>query len=72
MTPRVARLTEEARQLSIAERTELLDELLCDLAASSPDLETAWADESADRLAAYDRGEISGVTLAEFLARRKG
>jgi putative addiction module component (TIGR02574 family) len=59
-------------RLTLKERVELVDELLSDLAEPDAALEAGWSAEAAERLAAYDRGEIKGVSLDELLARRKG
>jgi putative addiction module component (TIGR02574 family) len=59
-------------KLTLTERAELVDDLLSDLADPDVALESSWSAEAADRLAAYDRGEIKGITLSDLVAQRKG
>jgi putative addiction module component len=37
--------------------------------APNPDLDKLWAQEAEDRLDAYDRGELGGVSAEEVFAR---
>jgi putative addiction module component (TIGR02574 family) len=63
------KIRSDITKLSADERTALVDDLLCELAEPDAELERAWSAEAADRLAAYDRGEIKGLTLGELVAR---
>jgi putative addiction module component (TIGR02574 family) len=64
------KIRSDITKLTPTERAELVDDLLTDLAEPDVALEASWVAEAADRLAAYDRGEIKGITLNELLARR--
>ena len=66
------KIRSEITKLTLAERVKLVDDLLSDLAEPDANLEAGWSAEAADRLAAYERGEIKGITLDELLSRRKG
>lgn len=68
MTPTVESLSKQAVQLPSAERVALMERILDTLDASYPTLNTLWAKEAEDRLAAYRRGEIATIPLAEVLA----
>ena len=72
MNERVKKLTDEATKLSPAERAELVEGILQSLDTTDPRLDQLWADEAKDRLAAYQRGEISSVDLDEILAKHCG
>jgi putative addiction module component (TIGR02574 family) len=69
MTDAAKSLSRRARELSQAERLELIDDLLSSLDEGNPKLEALWAKEAEDRLAAYRRGEIKAVPLQEVLAK---
>ncbi len=64
MNERVKTILEEAQKLSVAEREELAGLLLATI-----EVETAWAAEIADRIAAHERGEMSARPAAEVLAK---
>jgi putative addiction module component (TIGR02574 family) len=69
MNERVKKLTEEAAKLTPLERTELVEEVLASLSETDPEIDRAWAAECEDRLAAYERGEISAVDADVVLAK---
>lgn len=69
MTEAAKHLSLEARKLSPNERLELVDDLLASLNEDDPGIDTRWAKEAEDRLAAYRRGEIKAVPLQEVLAK---
>jgi len=69
MTEATKTLSIEARKLSPAERAELMDDLLASPDDVDPKIDGLWAKETADRLAAYRRGEIKAVSLQEVLAK---
>ena len=56
MTDLVQELGKEARKLSPAERIQLVDEILSSLDQTNPTLDSSWAAEVEDRIAAYRRG----------------
>lgn len=69
MTEATRALAVAARELTPAERLELVEQILDSLDASDPAIDALWAKEAEDRLAAYRRGEIRAVPLAEVLAK---
>lgn len=70
MTERVNELTDTARLLSPTERAELVERILATLDGTDPRLDELWAAEGADRLSAYDRGEIAAHDFDAVLAER--
>ncbi|MFZ6046889.1 addiction module protein [Pseudomonas sp. CR3202] len=62
-------LSKEARRLSASERLELVEDLLDSLDSPDATLDAQWAGEAEDRLAAYRRGEIKALPLAEVLGK---
>uniref|UniRef100_UPI0035AE9BD8 addiction module protein n=1 Tax=Hylemonella sp. TaxID=2066020 RepID=UPI0035AE9BD8 len=62
-------LSQQAAQLPPAERMELVERILDTLDMPDPNLDALWAKEAEDRLAAYRRGEISALPLAEVLGK---
>jgi putative addiction module component (TIGR02574 family) len=62
-------LSQQAAQLPPAERMELVERILDTLDTPDPNLDALWAKEAEDRLAAYRRGEISALPLAEVLGK---
>ncbi len=61
-------LLEEARKLSPAERTALIDALHDLNAPPDPEWEAAWIKECEERLAALDRGEMEAYDFDEVMA----
>lgn len=64
-----AEILESARKLRPVERLQLIDALMESLDEPDPAIEAAWAAETQDRLAAYDRGELPMGDLAPVLAK---
>lgn len=64
-----AEILESARKLRPVERLQLIDALMESLDERDPAIEAAWAAETQDRLAAYDRGELPMGDLAPVLAK---
>ncbi len=62
-------LSKEARRLSANERLELVEDLLDSLDSPDAALDAQWAEEAEDRLAAYRRGELKALPLAEVLGK---
>lgn len=62
----LALIEKQALQLSPTDRALLADHLLQSL--EDPSVLQAWAEESADRVAAYDRGEIQARDADEVIA----
>ena len=69
MTDAAKRLSDAARNLPPNDRLELVEQLLDSLDASDSAVDRLWATEAEDRLAAYRRGEIEAVPLADVLAK---
>lgn len=62
-------LSQQAAQLPPAERMDRVERILDTLDMPDPNLDALWAKEAEDRLAAYRRGEISALPLAEVLGK---
>ena len=69
MTERTRVLGEAARQLSPAERIELVDDILSSLDAPDAEIDARWAKAAEERLAAYRRGEMKALSLENVLAK---
>ncbi|MDP3858360.1 MAG: addiction module protein [Stagnimonas sp.] len=69
MTETTLSLSTAAKDLSPAGRVDLVDQILESLDKADPASDAAWATEADDRLAAYRRGEIRALSLAEVLAK---
>lgn len=61
-------LLEQARALSAEDRAKLVDSLLESLDSPLSDIEKAWAEEIEQRIAAFDRGEISAYSAEDVFA----
>ena len=75
MNVRVVTLVEQAKELTPAEQAALAKALYEMVNPTDPEWETAWAKECEDRLAAYQRGEITAVDSEEamsFLCKKHG
>ncbi|MNF99599.1 putative addiction module component [compost metagenome] len=69
MTQSSQTLSKEARRLSASERLELVEDLLDSLDTPDAALDAQWGREAEDRLAAYRRGELKALPLAEVLGK---
>ena len=69
MTDRIRTLSLEARKLTLAERAELIDDLLASLDEADPRIDALWAEEAERRVALLDKGEMQTHDAAEVLAR---
>ncbi|GAB3498470.1 hypothetical protein GCM10027399_23680 [Curvibacter fontanus] len=72
MSQNAESLSQQAAQLPPAERMKLVERILDTLDTldtPDPNLDALWAKEAEDRLAAYRRGEISALPLAEVLGK---
>jgi len=76
MSDRVKDLSLEARKLPIAERAELIEDLLASLDEPDDRIDTLWAGEAERRLRLVDNGEMATRDAAEVIAelrqRRRG
>ena len=70
MSITVEALEAEALNLSVAERSRLVEKLIMSL-DTDPDVESAWATEVARRHAEIEGGAVSLLPGAEALARLK-
>lgn len=70
MTERVDQLASAARTLTPVEKAELVERILATLDATDPRNDERWAEEGADRLAAFDRGEIAALDFEAVLSER--
>ena len=69
MTTTAEALSAQAAQLPPEERMEVVERILDSLDQPDPALDTLWANEASDRLAAYRRGEIKAVALSDVIAK---
>ena len=69
MSNAVDALSAQATQLPPAERMEVVERILDSLDQPDAALDTLWATEASDRLAAYRRGEIEAVALSDVIAK---
>jgi len=69
MNERIKKLTDEALKLAPMERVELIEGILQSLDATDPRLDSLWAREAADRIAAYQRGEIEAHDFDEVIGK---
>ena len=65
-------IVESACKLRPVERLQLIDALMDSLDEPDPAIESAWAAEAQDRLAAYDRGELSAAPIEELFIKLRG
>ena len=56
---------EQALQLSLAERADIVDQLLKSLDQPDEQIEALWKDEAEDRIEAYEAGKIRSVSLQD-------
>ena len=72
MNARLKSIFEDAQKLSAAEREELA-ELLLATVDPDPEVDKAWCDEIADRIAAHERGDMptrpARTALEKYLGR---
>jgi hypothetical protein len=76
MSDRVKNLSIEARKLPLAERAELIENLLASLDAPDARIDALWAEEAERRVQLVDAGEMATRDAAEVIAelrqRRRG
>ena len=65
------KILEEAIALQPAERAKLIQQLIFSLDKPDKELDKLWAEEAESRLAAYQRGELQSLSVAEVLAKYK-
>ena len=69
MTHTAEALSAQVVQLTPAERMEVVERILDSLDQPDLTVESLWAKEADDRLAAYRRGEIKTLALSEVIAK---
>jgi putative addiction module component (TIGR02574 family) len=69
MNERAKALGKQARELSVADRIALVEDLLDSLHRADPDLDRLWTAEARDRLAAYRRGDLAATELSKIIAK---
>jgi putative addiction module component (TIGR02574 family) len=68
MSTSLKQIEEQARALPAEERAKLAESLLESLHSTISDIESAWAEEIEQRIAAFDRGEISAYPAEDVFA----
>ncbi|HWK49306.1 MAG TPA: addiction module protein [Steroidobacter sp.] len=68
MPTSLKQLEEQARALSAEDRAKLAESLLESLHSPISDVEQAWTEEIEQRIAAFDRGEISAYSAEDVFA----
>jgi putative addiction module component (TIGR02574 family) len=71
MASSLSDLEQQARSLSADERARLAEVLLESLQSTLADVETAWNREIAERVAAYDRGELPTFPAEDVFAEAR-
>ena len=59
----------EALSLSPANKAALVDQLLYSLDKADKNIDTLWAQESENRIDAYEKGKLKSVSLEEVLSK---
>jgi len=72
MTHVAEELASLAAKLPPSERLELVENILATLDKPDPEIAAAWASEARDRLAAYQRGELTAVSEEEVFGDPAG
>ncbi len=67
----LAQIEEQARSLSAEERAMLAETKLESLHSSTPEIQAAWDEEIASRLAALDRSEMPSFSAEEVFAEAR-
>jgi putative addiction module component (TIGR02574 family) len=71
MTAQAIRLSREAEKLPPLERIELIEHLFISLdsKADRKRIDKLWAEESEDRISAYERGEMKSIPASEVFKK---
>jgi hypothetical protein len=76
MSDRVKTLSVEARKLPLAERAELIEDLLASLDAPDARIDALWAEEAERRVQLVDSGEMptrdAAQVISELRQRHRG
>jgi putative addiction module component (TIGR02574 family) len=68
MSERAEQIVEEALRLPPVERAVVVEQLLFSLDRPDPQIDTLWAREAEDRLAAYEAGQLQALPAEEVFA----
>ena len=68
VSDRIKDLSRGARKLPLAERAELIDDLLASLDEPDPRIDALWVEEAERRLRLVDSGEMPVYDAAEIIA----
>jgi putative addiction module component (TIGR02574 family) len=71
MSSLLNQIEEQARSLSAEDRARLAQSMLESLHTSIEEVETAWSEEIAERIAAFDKGDISAYTAEQVFAEAR-
>ena len=71
MSVSAKKVLDQALELSVQDRTLVVEQLLMSLAVPNQELGAVWAAECEARLDAYQRGDIKALSLQEVLAKYK-
>lgn len=62
---------EQALTLSAKKRAALVEKLLASLDQPDPAIDALWAEETEDRIRAYEAGEMKGIPAEDVLKKYK-
>ncbi|MEX0906184.1 MAG: addiction module protein [Balneolaceae bacterium] len=65
------KLLYEALQLSSVEKADIIEQLIKSLDEPDAAIDKLWMKESENRIDAYERGEISSITVEEVVQKYK-
>ncbi|MEX0649201.1 MAG: addiction module protein [Balneolaceae bacterium] len=65
------KLLYEALQLSSVEKADIIEQLIKSLDEPDAAIDKLWMKESENRIDAYERGEISSMTVEEVIQKYK-
>ncbi|MEX2491140.1 MAG: addiction module protein [Nitrospirales bacterium] len=71
MSVSLKKIEEQARALSAEERAKLAESMLESLHAPLSEIEAAWSEEIEQRVAAFDRGEITSYAAEDVFAEAR-
>jgi putative addiction module component (TIGR02574 family) len=63
------RIFKEASMLRPSEKAQLIDKLISTLDKSDKEIDELWAKEAEDRIDAYDKEQIKGISLEKVLQK---
>jgi putative addiction module component (TIGR02574 family) len=71
MSTSLKQIKQQAHALAAEERAKLAESLLESLHDSNPEIESAWAQEIEERVAAFDRGEMQAYPAESVFAEAR-